>query len=296
MAHESTKSESSSSSYTIVQKTYDDAQAAQFYQVVMGDGGGQLHYGVYKTENETFLEAANNSIDNLVDLLRRCGGIDLGASSAMRVLDSGSGNGGSSHRLAHLFPSISIACVNLCAQQNVLNQKLADDFGLGPERISIHTGSYDDLPCGWSGTFDVVWSQDAYLHAPDKDKVLQENFRVLKKNGCVVMSDIMASPFASEAQLQIVKDRLHLDDLATVDEWIDTAHRIGFKVVATRDLTPHLKRNYVQMMERGLSERRRMQACSDDFIEQYVKSLKDNVDMLGAGEAQTWAAMVLKKE
>lgn len=296
MANESKISEFSSSPYTTVRKTYDDAQAARFYQIVMGDGGGQLHYGIYKTGKETFSEATNNSIDYLLDLLRRCGGIDLDASSAMRILDSGSGNGGSSHRLTQISPGISITCVNLCVKQNVLNKKLADGLGLGPERISIHTGSYDDLPRDWSRTFDVVWSQDAYLHAPDKEKVLQENFRVLVKNGFVVMSDIMASPFASKAQLQIVKDRLHLDELSTIDDWIDTAQRVGFKVVATRDLTPHLKQNYVQMAERGRSERKRMQECSDDFIEQYVKSLEENIDMLAAGEAQTWFAMVLKKE
>lgn len=296
MANLSINSETNSSTYAVVQNTYDDAQAAQFYQIVMGDGGGQLHYGMYKTGNETFLEAANNSIDYLVDLLLHCGGIDLRAASQLRILDSGSGNGGSSHRLAQLFPAISLTCVNICAEQNLLNRKLAASLGLGPGRIAIHAGSYDDLPTTWTDTFDVVWSQDAYLHAPNRDNVLRENFRVLKRNGCVVMSDIMASPFAFDSQLQIVKARLHLDDLATVGEWIDTAKRVGFKVVATRDLTSHLKQNYVQMAERGISERQRMEKCSDDFIEKYVKSLNNNIDMLVAGEAQTWTAMVLKKE
>lgn len=81
----------------------------------------------------------------------------------------------------------SITCLNISEVPNETNRKKNRQAGLDRSIRVIH-GSFDDIPEPDSG-YDVVWSQDAILHAPDRRKVLEEAFRVLRPGGELIFTN-----------------------------------------------------------------------------------------------------------
>lgn len=62
----------------------------------------------------------------------------------------------------------SITCLNISEVPNETNRKKNRQAGLNRSIRVIH-GSFDDIPEPDSG-YDVVWSQDAILHAPTAER------------------------------------------------------------------------------------------------------------------------------
>ena len=77
---------------------------------------------------------------------------------------------------------------------------LNEERGLS-DRITVMDGSFEaiDMP---DGSFDVVWSQDAILHAGDRARVLAEVTRVLRPGGQFVFTDPMQSDDCDHERLQ----------------------------------------------------------------------------------------------
>lgn len=108
----------------------------------------------------------------------------------------------------------SITCLNISEVPNETNRKKNRQAGLDRSIRVIH-GSFDDIPDPDSG-YDVVWSQDAILHAPDRRKVLEEAFRVLRPGGELIFTDPMQADDVPDGVLQPVYDRLNLRDLGSM--------------------------------------------------------------------------------
>lgn len=108
----------------------------------------------------------------------------------------------------------SITCLNISEVPNETNRKKNRQAGLDRSIRVIH-GSFDDIPEPDSG-YDVVWSQDAILHAPDRRKVLEEAFRVLRPGGELIFTDPMQADDVPDGVLQPVYDRLNLRDLGSM--------------------------------------------------------------------------------
>ncbi len=61
------------------------------------------------------------------------------------------------------------------------------------DKIEFKLGNVLEIP--WKeGTFDVVWGEDAWCYVTDKDKLIQEAARVLKKGGTLAFTDWIEGP------------------------------------------------------------------------------------------------------
>ena len=80
-------------------------------------------------------------------------------------------------------------CLNISETQNDTNRVKNRQQGLA-ERIGVVHGVFEDIP-EEAGRHDVVWSQDAILHSDQRDRVLEEVWRVLKPGGYFVFTDPM---------------------------------------------------------------------------------------------------------
>lgn len=269
---------------------YNTDESAQFYSVIMGDGTAHVHYGVYTSPDDTVRQAVAATTTTLRDLAEGAGAVFR---PGVRVLDLGAGNGGTAHALA-AATGCSVTCLNLCEVQNAANEAAAAAEGLS-SLITVVTGSFENLPADWSGSFDVVWSQDAIVHSSDKGRVWAEAARVLVPGGYVVISDIMAAPSAADEALRAFKKRLHVDELLTLDGYEAGLKEAGVSTLRTRDLSGHLLPNYRRMLGRITTERARLTQCSDAYLEQYAGLLRENIKVLCDGEAQAWSALVARK-
>lgn len=274
-----------------VRDLYDGPASAQFYAVVVGDGGPHVHTGVYRSADDSTRVAAEYSSTMLRALGEGAGAVFR---PGVRVLDLGAGVGGAARKLA-TETGVSVTCFNLCGKQNAANEAATAAAGLS-HLITVVGGSFEDLPADWTDSFDVVWSQDAFCHSNLKAQVYAEVARVMVPGGYLLLTDLMAGATATEAAMAPFCARLRVDELLTIDQYEAALATAGVATLRTRDLTAHLLPNYRRMLTRLVTERSRLDACSDAFVASVAGLLRDSIEVMGQGEAQTWAALVGRKD
>lgn len=88
-------------------ETDDDQQARVFYKYVMGGGGFDIHYGIFRKPTDTVYEASKATNDRLLT----CMDWTLPVTKDSVVLDLGSGHGGISHEVCVLLWNLE-CCLN----------------------------------------------------------------------------------------------------------------------------------------------------------------------------------------
>lgn len=220
-----------SSAVSTAREYYNSEDADNFYHVIWG--GTDIHVGLYDSPNEDIATASVRTVERMATK------IDI--TSKTRVVDIGSGYGGSARYLARTF-GCHVTCVNLSEVENDRNRLANEQEGL-THLIEVVDGSFEDLP-SQDNAFDVVWSQDAILHSGDRVRVLEEIVRVLRPGGDVVFTDPMASDTAKQEDLKPILDRLHLDTLGTPRFYTREFTRLGLTRAEFEDHTSQLTTHY----------------------------------------------------
>lgn len=269
---------------------YSQEIGTAFYRTVMGDGAPVIHYGIYENPDTSMRQATENATRRLLEIALR----KLGESSFDKIIDLGSGPGGSAHFLAK-ETGANVTCVDLCLHHNRENESIAATHGLA-DRIRTWTGSFEKLPDAWSGKFDLAWSQEALCHATDKLTTLREIRRVLRPGGVFVFSDILLSETAPACEAEVFSKvnavtkwstaRDHLRDLAEAD-FAETEHI---------DWTPHLNENFRRMRAKidGNRDRLLAEGVPDELLEKFSVSLDQRIAW-SLGSVLEWGAFVGEK-
>ena len=109
--------------------------------------------------------------------------------AADRVLDIGSGLGGSARLLASTT-GCRVDCIEMssdyCAGAVLLNRLTGLE-----DRIDVHQGSALDMPFS-DDSFDVVWMQNVGMNIEDKETLYSEISRVLKPGGRYAFQEMAA--------------------------------------------------------------------------------------------------------
>jgi sarcosine/dimethylglycine N-methyltransferase len=265
----------------IARDYYDSDDADAFYSAIWG--GEDIHVGIYDTSDD-IRAASRKTVDHMVG--------KLGDIAGKHVVDLGSGYGGAARVLAGEHGA-RITCLNLSGVENERNRKLTGEAGLS-DRIEVVDGSFDDMPFA-DASFDVAWSQDAILHAPDRSAVLDEVARVLKPGGLFVFHDPMqADSLPDAAALQPIYNRIHLPDLASISFYRNGLTARGFTEVETEVLTAHLGTHYRRVREELLARQDRL-GLPDEFVSRMSTGLNHWVAGAANGNLR-WAIMLYRKD
>ncbi|MCB1201866.1 MAG: class I SAM-dependent methyltransferase, partial [Leptospiraceae bacterium] len=186
----------------ITREYYNSSDADEFYFRIWG--GEDIHVGIYLTENEPIAAASRRSVETMTK--------QLNISAASRVLDLGSGYGGAARYLAEKF-KCKIVCLNLSETENERNRELNKIMNLN-DFIEVVDADFSEIPYS-QDSFDIVWSEDAILHSPKKEKVFQEVARILKPGGDFIFTDPMQADNVPAGVLQPVLDRIHLQSMGS---------------------------------------------------------------------------------
>lgn len=223
------------------ERYYDSSDADSFYEAVWG--GEDIHIGLYQS-GLSIAEASRRTVRAMCSQLQ-------GLGPRGRVLDLGAGYGGSARYLAREI-GCRVTCLNLSEVQNERNRTLCREQGLA-ERVEVLHGSFEAIP-GADARFDVVWSQDAFLHGADRVRVLEEIQRVLKPGGELIFTDPMQADDCPPGVLQPVYDRLELASLASPRFYRRELRRLGFEEVQVSELVAQLRTHYASV-KRDLESR-----------------------------------------
>ncbi|MEX2643031.1 MAG: methyltransferase domain-containing protein [Acetobacterales bacterium] len=257
-----TSSDAAARVVDVTEQYYDSDDADNFYAIIWG--GEDIHVGLYETPGEAIADASQRTVRRMADRLN--------LQPAARVIDLGAGYGGSARYLARKF-GCHVTCLNLSEKENERNRKLNTEQGLD-SRIDVVHGAFEDVPAQDS-SFDLVWSQDAFLHSGNRIKVLEEVDRVLKPGGEAIFTDPMqADDLEDESVLQPIYDRIHLDSLGSFKFYREKLGGMGFEEVGVEDLTGHLRSHYARVAEELKSCRGSLTGkVSEDYIDRMLAGL-----------------------
>ena len=267
----------------VAEDYYDSEDADTFYSLVWG--GEDLHIGCYDATGD-IRAASDETVDRMAAKLPAL-------TAETKILDIGAGYGGAMRRLVGRHGGTA-TCLNISEVQNDTNRHKVRRAGLG-ERIRVVHGVFEDIPEP-AGSQDVVWSQDALLHSDQRQKVLQEVWRVLKPGGLFVFTDPCQADDVPEGVLQPVYDRLQLGSLGSFRFYREAAEGIGFETVEQEDMTRNLRTHYARVREEMLAnyDRLRDSGASSEYLDKMAVGLENWVKAADAGHLR-WGIQLFRK-
>ncbi len=216
---------------------YNHDLADQFYKHVWA--GDDIFIGLSwqdeNTESESIATACQKMVDNMV------AAIPHRQHRNIHLLDLGAGYGATARYLTRQY-GFQVDCLNLSEIQNMENQRLNHEHDLN-DRIRVFQGNFEALEFS-DATYQVVWSQDAFLHSENRSAIFHEIDRVLQDGGDVVFTDILQAENSPFHVLKPVLARFDLKSLATQSFYHEQAKRLGWQVKIIRDISPHLTKHY----------------------------------------------------
>lgn len=241
---------------------YNSDDADNFYFHVWG--GEDIHIGLYESDDEDIRRASRRTVERLA---ARLGDLTPQA----KVLDLGAGYGGAARWLARRF-GCHVTCLNLSEAQNQRNRDMNREAELDG-LIEVHTGNFERIPFDGE-SFNVVWSQDSFLHSGARETVLAEIDRVLEPGGEVLFTDPMQSDDCPPGVLAPVLERIHLEDLGSFGFYRAAARELGWTDLGHQDLTRHLVRHYARVARELERQRPRLEGVvSTAYIERMLRGL-----------------------
>lgn len=156
-----------------------------------------------------------------------------GLVAGQRVLDVGSGLGGTARHLADRY-GVEVTGVDLTTEYCRVGNMLSERTGLR-DHVELVTADALELPFA-DGGFDVVWTEHAAMNIEDKPRLYSELRRVLRPDGRLAIYDILQGPggevhfpvpwarrpeisfLVSPAELRVLLERCSFNLLA----WQDT--------------------------------------------------------------------------
>ncbi len=247
---------------------YNSGDADTFYHTIWG--GEDIHIGLYQSEDEPIREASYRTVERMTSKLQTL-------SKESYVLDVGAGYGGSMRNLVRKVGCQAVA-LNLSEVENERDRQKNKEQGLD-HLIEVVDAAFEKVPYS-DNTFDIVWSQDAFLHSGERENVLNEVARVLKPGGEFVFTDPMQSDNCPEGVLQPIYDRLHLQSLGSPGFYKETCQKLGFELVEFEEHTHQLTQHYWRVLQelKNRENEVREAGVSQEYIDRMKKGLQHWVD------------------
>ncbi len=268
---------------------FSESETEQYYDHedavyrALWDKDGSVHWGLFEDgANMTFLEAGAN----LDKVMVQRGQINPDSV----VIDVGCGSGTIAMGLCRAtgcrVTGVDLSGVRIANAIDALKEQPEDVRN----KVTFKKGSATDLPIE-DGTFDRAWSQATIYHVPDKVKVLEEVYRVLKPGGIFVFDDLIKpKPEIGDKARKFVYERLLYDTDFSFESYQKALKSAGFEVLEAEDMSRHLKTSYLMLSDaasRGNEEHRERFA----YLAEAYRETAAAVDSKEVG----WAMFVCRK-
>jgi len=190
-----------------------------------------------------------------------------------RVADFCAGLGGPARYLAHRYGA-DVTGIELTPARARGATELTQLAGL-TNRVHIIEGNVMAVPLD-DQSVDVVISQEAFLHVPDKPKALSEAFRILKCGGRLAFTDWVEHQSLSKDDAELMWAGMAATNLCNLAAYAKLIEAAGFQVTTADDLTAEwadILKVRLAMYRKLRGETRAAGTVSghDAFYESYVR-------------------------
>jgi ubiquinone/menaquinone biosynthesis C-methylase UbiE len=190
-----------------------------------------------------------------------------------RVADFCAGLGGPSRYFAHRYGAY-VTGIELTPSRVRGAQELTRRVGL-QQKVRLIEGDVTRVPLP-DASVDVVISQEALLHVPDKPRALKEAWRILKPGGRLAFTDWVAHRPLSDADKALMWDGMAVTDLYDLSAYTRLVGEAGFIASPAEDLTREWGEILKVRLAMYQSLRKETQAAGtpaghDAFYESYVR-------------------------
>lgn len=262
-------------------KTYYDGPADEIYRRIWGD---DVHLGLFGEGIEDLPTAAARTNRVMAQAVK--------FTADTRVLDAGCGYGSAARYLAREHGCIVIG-TNISQKELDLAQKRANHAGLD-DLVSFEYGDFHDLKYK-DASFDVVWSQEAFLHGVDKNKILNEVKRVLVPGGHLVFTDILVRKGTPEEDRKRIYERVKSPDMWDTDDYVAALEAQGFDIKRQDDWSPNVAKSYAWVRDQVQANREELEPLAGaGTVANTINALTFWVDSANAGKIG-WAFFVAEK-
>ena len=148
------------------------------------------------------------------------------------VLDVCCGLGGPARYIAHRMGA-RVTGIDFTDSRIEGANNLSRRVGLS-DKVEFRVGNALEQPFE-DDSFDVVISQEAFCHVPDKPRLISECTRVLKPGGRLAFTDILVTDATTDATRARLAEGMAFRELASVEEYTRLLERHGC-TVAFEDL------------------------------------------------------------
>jgi ubiquinone/menaquinone biosynthesis C-methylase UbiE len=262
-------------------QAYYDGPASEIYRTIWGDN---LHMGITPYEGAGLQE----SMDNTNRIMAEAANL----TPSDRVIDLGCGYGSTARYIASHYGCTVIG-------QTISNEELK----LAIERAETSDASHL-LTFEWgdfhnveypAASFDVVWSQEAFLHGADKSKILSECYRVLKPGGTLIFSDILVRRDTPQADRERIYARLNTVDIWDYADYKEALPKQGFELLKAEDHSQYVAPTYGGVVNKVRDNRAELiDRIGAETVDKTIAALDFWVESANAGKVG-WGIFLAKK-
>ena len=211
-------------------KAYYDGPADEIYRLVWGDN---IHLGVPCNDGCPHPESMEHTNEIMADIAK----LEEGS----RVLDLGCGYGAAARYLARKC-GCNVAGINVSEKELEVAKARALEAGL-QDLLTFESGDFHILRYE-DESFEVVWSQEAFLHGANKNQIISEAKRVLVPGGKLVFTDLVVTAGTSPSDRERIYKRVRSPVMWEADDYHRCLLAQGFQVLQMQDWSAHVARSY----------------------------------------------------
>lgn len=198
-----------------------------------------LHYGYWLPDTKNF----NESLLNTNIMMANKASIK----NEMHVLDAGCGVGGAAMFLAKKY-DCKVSGITLSEKQWIAAKENIAKAGL-EDKVDISMQNYEhtNFP---DHSFDIIWFCESSCYAIDKEKLLQEVSRLLKKGGRMVLVDYFLTGKIDKRNYMKNWGKLWaISNFNSDENFINHALKYGLKCTVDDDCTMNIKNSAIRMYQ-----------------------------------------------
>jgi sarcosine/dimethylglycine N-methyltransferase len=263
-------------------KDYYDGPADEIYRNIWGEN---VHIGYFEEPAREDLPTAMQRSNE-----RMCDGVDLGP--ATYVLDVGCGYGAMARFLARRF-ACPVTATNISERELEWGRELTRKQGLD-DLVQFQYADFHELPFE-DRDFDVYWSQEAFLHAADKQLVIDEAARVLNDDGVIVLTDLLVRQGTPQDTRERIYQRVNSPDMWDTSDYREAFANAGLDLETHQDWSDNVAPTYAWVRDQLEQRRDEFEAkIGKEVVDRTSQALQFWVDCAEAGQIG-WEYFVARK-